>query len=591
MKGVAVSTLLHIGLTNAVLAGVLALAVGCIGCVCRRPALMHCLWLLVLLKLVTPPLFAVPVLQSPEPESANESTPLAAGRAPDALVPARRQPPPSSAGLTGAPVPDINGLHSSPLVPEHVSPPEPIEGATPTMSWETIVGAVWLTGCLGWWGLALYRIGRFRSLLRHASAAPPGLQEQAGQVARRLGLTWCPRVWLVPAPIPPLLWAVAGSARILLPAALWQRCTIDQQQTFLAHELAHLRRRDHWARRLELLVGGLYWWHPVVWWARHALREAEEQCCDAWVVWALPNAASAYATGLVETVAFLSQARSAPLAAASGLGHVHSLKRRVTMIMRGTPPRALSAAGFLVVLALGAILLPLLPTRAEEGAEPKARPGLRNVDRQPRRQQTDTAPVPNRAVGEKPDPQPLGEEDENPKPAPRTGGKQRGPAPRVTGTSVVGAAVSKEEIEKASEEVELLEVQLQAKQADVQEAEVQAKYAKLEATRASKLLERNARAISPEDVDATKSKLELCEARLKGKMALVQEVSIRLKHARRRLTRLQAATGIRPSDEKPSRNTGRMEELEKKLDALQDALKKLQLELRKAKHKPTRPAD
>ena len=66
----------------------------------------------------------------------------------------------------------------------------------------------------------------------------------------------------------------------------------------LLHELAHLKRRDHWVRWLELVVAGLYWWHPVVWWARRALREAEEQCCDAWVVWAMPDRSRTYASCL-----------------------------------------------------------------------------------------------------------------------------------------------------------------------------------------------------------------------------------------------------------------------------------------------------
>ena len=28
----------------------------------------------------------------------------------------------------------------------------------------------------------------------------------------------------------------------------------------------------------------LFWWHPVVWWARREIEAAEEACCDAWVV-------------------------------------------------------------------------------------------------------------------------------------------------------------------------------------------------------------------------------------------------------------------------------------------------------------------
>ena len=59
-KGSAVETLYRAGLSNAVSATVLAVVVACLGRVLgRRPAVLHCLWLLVLLKLVTPPLYEV----------------------------------------------------------------------------------------------------------------------------------------------------------------------------------------------------------------------------------------------------------------------------------------------------------------------------------------------------------------------------------------------------------------------------------------------------------------------------------------------------------------------------------------------------
>src|SRR5207248_9487495 len=133
--------------------------------------------------------------------------------------------------------------------------------------------------------------------------------ERGRRLAARLGLARCPDVALVPACISPLLWALGRVPRLLLPAELWQRLTPEQRDTLLAHELAHLRRGDPWVRRLELLALGLYWWHPVAWWARRELAAAGEECCDAWVVWALPEAAPAYAAALVETVAFLSRTR------------------------------------------------------------------------------------------------------------------------------------------------------------------------------------------------------------------------------------------------------------------------------------------
>ena len=132
------------------------------------------------------------------------------------------------------------------------------------------------------------------------------VHDRARLLAERLGLRHCPRVWVVPAPISPLLWALVGEPRLLVPASLLERLTEEQWDTLLAHELAHLRRRDHWVRILELACLGLYWWHPAVWWARCRLREVEEQCCDAWVVWALPGAVETYATAPVEAVTYLS---------------------------------------------------------------------------------------------------------------------------------------------------------------------------------------------------------------------------------------------------------------------------------------------
>src|SRR5260370_26459759 len=59
-KGLAM-TAMHAMLGNAAVAAVLALVALAIGCACRSPAVRHAAWILVLLKLVTPPLFSVPL--------------------------------------------------------------------------------------------------------------------------------------------------------------------------------------------------------------------------------------------------------------------------------------------------------------------------------------------------------------------------------------------------------------------------------------------------------------------------------------------------------------------------------------------------
>jgi hypothetical protein len=364
-----------------------------------------------------------------------------------------------------------------------------------------------------------------------------------------------------------MLWALGRRPLLLLPAALWDRLDAEQQDTLLAHELAHLRRGDHWVRRLELLVLGLYWWHPVAWWARRELCEAEEQCCDAWVVWALPAAARAYAAALLETVTFLSQARPALPEAASGAGHVRPLKRRLTMILRGTPPRALTWGGLLLVAGLAALLLPLWPTWAEPPrpapswvavTEPEAPPPVRSVppaaDEDPAR-----TPRPVRRAG-------PGREEEDDGP---------GPKPPAAPPGDRGS-----QVQDLKDEIELLEAKLDVKRAELVAAEKALQGAVSRLDRIKKLTATGA--ISTETLTQAQGEVDALEAQLLVNKAELREPELRLKQARRRLENLQgraeeAPAAPRREDAKRADAQKRLQELEKKLDELlkeMDALKK-----------------
>jgi beta-lactamase regulating signal transducer with metallopeptidase domain len=255
-----------------------------------------------------------------------------------------------------------------------------IQRVSLAIPWKEIVAGVWLTGSFGWLVLLAVRIRRFRGQLAFARSLSKPLRDQLDGIARRIGVKQVPEIRIVPGQIPPLLWTVSSRPRLFLPSSLWQKLSEDQQVALLAHELAHLRRRDHWVRYLELLVTALYWWHPVVWWACRQMREAEEECCDAWVVWALPGTARAYARALVATVDFLSETGAALPLAASGIGQVRDLRRRLVMIMNGKTPRMLSGGGAFIVLALGVVLLPWMPTWAQDkpagSPEPFGRPDV-----------------------------------------------------------------------------------------------------------------------------------------------------------------------------------------------------------------------
>jgi beta-lactamase regulating signal transducer with metallopeptidase domain len=542
-----VETLLRIGLTNAAAATVLALLAALAGRLGARPAWRHGLWLLVLLRLVTPPFVpvAVPRPAGPAVEaSAEEPSPQPALAAPVSETPSPEILP----KVEGSPLSGETTAPAAPAEPRPLPEPEPSarlsEPPDPTPTAGTpsegpgvsaCVLAAWLAGSLAWFALAGVRVRRFERLLRFARRAPAGLQERAGRLARALGLRRGPVVWLMPGPVPPMLWALAGAPRLIVPVALWDRLSEEQRDALLTHELAHLRRRDHWVRRLELVALGLYWWHPVAWWARRELRDAEEQCCDAWVVWALPAAAGAYAASLVEAVTFLAQPRPALPAGASGLGHFHRLKRRLTMIVQGTTPRALPWVGFAALLVLGALVLPLAPSWAQNPqqlfllTEPPGEEFL--VLGPPGAQDGAGAPAQVQPPGATPPGGQAGPPGGQPGFPGAGGGTARG------GPAAAQRAAGR--LQDAEDDVALQQAQLEVKSAEVQEAQAMLTGAQRKWQRLGQL--RNTGAVEVEMVEQARSDVEVQEARLRGKQAQVHEAQVRLKQAERRLAAAKRA--------------------------------------------------
>jgi bla regulator protein blaR1 len=354
-----VETLYHAGLSNAVSATVLALLIACAGRIfARRPAVLHCLWLLVLLKLVTPPLYEVSV---PWPE-AGRSAPESAQAAYVLLERERETVGPSKPDdvfvdrLAGA---------AGPGPPDEWEPVGSWLGEWSCIDWMWLASSLWITGAMTTLVVSIARVRRFQSVLKEARAADDETQDWVDLLAVNVGLDRPPSVWWIGGKLSPMVWSLGWRPRLILPTELWKGLNNHQRATLIIHELAHLRRGDHLLRFFELLVTALYWWHPVVWWARRALRDVEEQCCDAWVIWALPDAAKSYAETLLETLDFLNQSDLAEPLLASGFGKVHHLRKRLTMIMSVKTPRLLGVWGTLGFLGLAVALLPVNATWAQ----------------------------------------------------------------------------------------------------------------------------------------------------------------------------------------------------------------------------------
>lgn len=361
-------TLLRAGLSNALAATFMALSVTCLSRpLARRPAVLHGLWLLVLLKLVTPPFYEVPI---PWPAStsppARVSRPVTLAEVETvASVVVRDEPPDDPRDVAAVRL-------ATDAEPEASRPsPAPLPAAAASLRLYRWISSAWLAGSAAVLVLSIRRIRRFQRLLADARGASWLEQEWVDEWGRRLGLRRAPELRWVPGRISPMVWCVGLRPLLLVPEELWKRLDAPQRSTLLAHELAHLRRGDHLVRLLELLVAALYWWHPLVWWMRGPLRDVEEQCCDAWVVWALPDAVRAYAETLLDTLEFLSQSGRAEPLLASGLGRAPHLRRRLTMIMTGCSRRLPGRAGKLGLLMVAGAMLPIGASQAQKAEDSK----------------------------------------------------------------------------------------------------------------------------------------------------------------------------------------------------------------------------
>ena len=76
--------------------------------------------------------------------------------------------------------------------------------------------------------------------------------------------------------------AVLGvvAPRIALAPALLEQLNEDDLDRVVAHEWAHVQRRDDLANLLQLLVRTIVGWHPAVWWIDCRLRLEREVACD-----------------------------------------------------------------------------------------------------------------------------------------------------------------------------------------------------------------------------------------------------------------------------------------------------------------------
>jgi hypothetical protein len=352
-------------LTNAGAAGLIALLAWAASRVVRRQAVLHGLWLLALVKLVTPPIAPLPLLPAWTglPFLSERPTPTVVEMVAPGTADTLAQPMPATAPSSIPRRQPAVGMPRAATATDFRTTALPRVPPGIRIGWRGPAWGLLALGAVAIAALAAWRFTRFGRLLACARPAPPSVADRSSALGGRIGLRRAPSVLLVPARIPPMLWPCARGPQLLLPTGLLPQLNTEELDALLAHELAHVRRRDHWVRLVEIAATALFWWYPVAWWARRALRRAEERCCDEWVLRLLPHSAEAYANGLLKSLTFVS---GSPLpSVASGLGAADDLEARLKEILMTRPAPRLAAPLRLALAVAAALGLAVFPMQAQ----------------------------------------------------------------------------------------------------------------------------------------------------------------------------------------------------------------------------------
>ena len=155
-------------------------------------------------------------------------------------------------------IPAVNGM-VNPVLSETLSPAAKA-GANPLHVWITFAGVLWF---LGFTALLLHSLISFLRIRKTVEESIP-LQDNV-RLCDRVGSPFILGIF---------------QPEIYLPSDIREQ----ELPYVLAHEKAHLKRRDHWWKPLGYLLLSLYWFHPLMWAAYVLLCRDIELACDESVI-------------------------------------------------------------------------------------------------------------------------------------------------------------------------------------------------------------------------------------------------------------------------------------------------------------------
>lgn len=353
-----------------------------------RAVFRYCVWMLVFIKLILPPTLSLPtgigywcgsslspkkIMLKPIVDSMSTAESIVPDISEDFALStkpsqARLSQVPSKKAAATTPVMSKDSAISSELPQAQLSlpPSEPVPPIAsslttlPPITWQAIVFLIWLVGVLVFSVLLIQRMFFVLDLIAQSEPSKGRLLETLNQCRRQIGI--CRNVDLklsnnIQSP------AVCGLVKpiILMPTSLLEKLSNDKLRAVLIHELVHIKRFDLWINFVQTFLQIIYFYNPFVWLASAAVRRIREQAVDETVLVAMGAEAKSYSNTLIDIAEMAFFRTNFSLRLIGVAESKKSLHRRIRhMLSRPIPKSAkIGVLGVIVVIALGAVLLPM----------------------------------------------------------------------------------------------------------------------------------------------------------------------------------------------------------------------------------------
>jgi beta-lactamase regulating signal transducer with metallopeptidase domain len=260
----------------------------------------------------------------------------------------------------------IPGTVITKVEPEYIKPAKALIPVTP-LSWQGVVFLLWLAAVIVMSLLILQRVLFIMGLLRQARPANNLMTDALEYCQERMKVRRNVRLKVSFNATSP---AVCGLFRpvILLPQDLGPTLGSSHLRTVIMHELAHIKRGDLWVNTIQVVLQIFYLYNPLLWLANSMIRRVREQAVDETVLVAMGPKAQQYPETLLNVARLAWQRPALSLRLIGVIESKSQLKERIRKMLERPAPKSakLGIAGILIIIALGAFLLPMANAKNSE---------------------------------------------------------------------------------------------------------------------------------------------------------------------------------------------------------------------------------